>query len=234
VLARTERSEVRASTRRGESRIDADIADFKLAIGDAYERTAGGPPEERPKAAFSFVIDQTHPPESRWLGKLRFNEDGSVLPTIVVTHLSSAKIAKDFTKAFFDVKRPLRQVQLDPLGTAVVGGVRRPYKRFIWITWATPLSDLPDNPTIIKREMGLDHYGAGEYVYRCFIEIDKGVHTIFVPTCLDAGLSPAWRPPPQERDVPWGLTRDLVTGDQPRPQSKKTAVPSNIPNLQQY
>ena len=89
--------------------------------------------------------------------------------------------------------------------------------RFIWITWAPELLDLPDDPTILKRELGLPHFGEHDCVYRWDVSIEQS-QALFVPTCLDAALHEAWQPPPRGHASPWGLTRDLSSGESRWPE----------------
>lgn len=50
----------------------------------------------------------------------------------------------------------------------------------------------------------------GHYIYRVPLPVDPAKS--WVPTALDAGCNAAWCPPPPGHAQPWGLTRDLESG----------------------
>lgn len=99
-----------------------------------------------------------------------------------------------------------------------VGGPWRPTKRFHWITFSHGGKHPPrDDPTRVKRELGLAHFMKDDVVYRFDLPFADD-QDVWVPTCLDAGLYEAWAPPPVGATDPWGRTRDLVDGQPGLPE----------------
>jgi len=201
-----------------EKRIGRPRGAFKRRIGQLYKQhqAAGMAPAAPAMSALNDAIGETRPPESKWLGKLEFSP-GASIPGVVTTHLSSTRVAK-YALGPFDPRHPVSTVKLSPIHTQNKGQGPKPLCRFIWITWAPSGGALPTTPTDLKRELGLTHFRKGSYVYRCRLAVDRARHKVYVPTCLDASLSPAWKPPPSGFGEPWGVTRDLTTGDSKWPE----------------
>ena len=48
--------------------------------------------------------------------------------------------------------------------------------------------------------------------------VDRVVTGAVLLTCLDAAIDEAWQPPPRGYTFPWGLTRDLTSGESRWPE----------------
>ena len=197
-----------------EHRVPKVRGSFKRNLGRLHtlQLGTGASPADAAKGALQQGIRETEPVGSKWLGRLP-STAGNSLPHTLATHWSSGTVARYHSRVVIDRKAPPRRVALDPINSKVNGGVRTPHGRFIWVTWATTGSHLPGNATVVKRQFGLAHYPTGEYIYRCEIDFDYTRHGLSVPTCFDAGLGAAWRPPLRGFAHSWGLTRDLTSGD---------------------
>jgi hypothetical protein len=84
------------------------------------------------------------------------------------------------------------------------------------MTWSEPSRPLPTVPTQIAIELGLPDF-ADERVWCAEVPV-SATQAIFIPSCFDAELSSAWSPPPPGHVAPWGLTRDLLTGEVRHPE----------------
>ena len=197
-----------------EHRVPKVRGSFKRKLGRLHtlQLGTGASPADAAKESLQQGIRETKPVGNKWLGRLS-STAGNLLPHTLATHLSSGMVAKNRPEVYIDPKAPPRRVVLNPIKSTIRGGARVSDGRFIWTTWATTGSHLPDDAAAVKRELGLAHYPTGEHVYRCEIDFDHARHMVFVPTCFDAGLGPAWKPPPRGFTHSWGLTRDLTTGD---------------------
>lgn len=188
-----------------ESRVAVEMGRFCDALGaehaDALGRTAD--PVEAASAALDVVVERLRDCGCKWLGLLKVAKTDGI-PATLVTHVSRRSLKRYCVEAKLD---ELRRVVLDtafkvkPDGTLV--------SRFIWMTFA-PGGGLGDDPTALKRRLGLDHFDEGDTVWRMEFAVDPT--RLFVPTCFDAGLGAAWAPPPAGHVAPWGMTRDLTTG----------------------
>jgi len=168
---------------------------------------------EAARAALKEMIEQTWSPKSDWLGRLRV-PDGADTPDEMFTHIVASDLARYFPSAHISERDPPGRVEL-PRGFKV-GPDGTPYARFIWLTFEPEGAAPVDDPTIVKCRLGLPHFSTDEYVFRIMFKV---AHTaLYVPTCLDAGLYEAWSPPPTDHPHPWGLTRDLRTGELGAPE----------------
>jgi hypothetical protein len=158
-------------------------------------------------SALDDAIQETQPVSSKWLGSLQVWAD-TPAPNEGVTHLSATMVVRYRVGTDFDPHDPPRTVQLSPLkvrGSTIDS-------RFIWVTFDVSGTGVSrHDPTVVKRELGLDHFDAADYIYRVPLPISVG-QPCFIPTCLDAGLNPPWSPPPRSHSWPWGLTRNLEIG----------------------
>ncbi len=209
-----------------ETRIDAEIAAFRSSIDACCDRLVFRREPDAEAKALKEAIDETKPIDSQWLGLLPVAETStSAVPTEVWTYLTSRQMARFYTKGkLFDEHQPhTAPISLSsPLNcTRSPDGALTPVSRFIWITWAPGGAPLPDDPTQVKRQLGLAYhpddsrsaYAEGLYVYRVPLLLGRARQRLFVPTCLDAHLGEAWAPPPRDFTSAWGLTRDLVSGE---------------------
>ena len=191
-----------------ETRINKKSVQFKRLIGRKYKS------QRSAIDALNEAIEETKPINSKWLGSLKFS---GRLPNSVVTYMDSLTLSRYYSRTFFNPKspRPSRSVTLSrPLMASLSGGKWVPAKRFIWITFDR---NLPQDPTAVKREMGLDHYPQDYYIYKLDLAL-KPKQSTFIPTCLDAGLNSAWMPPPVNFPKQWGLTRNLTNGQRHWPE----------------
>src|SRR5713101_5314745 len=128
---------------------------------------------------------------------------------MMFTHIPALDFARKYAMAPIDLRNPPRRVRFNrpyKMNTGLGG----PMCRFIWVTFETSSSGLPDDPTAVVCELGLAHYAPGDFIYR--IGYNTEHKELWIPTCLDAGLYEAWSPPPAGHSEPWGLTRHLITG----------------------
>lgn len=203
-----------------EKRIPKKTPPFKRRIGKNYAdlTAAGVPSAEAVTQALEKTVEETWDVGSKWLGELRLT--GSPRPpATVVTYQTGSKLRKRHKSKVFGSKRhPKRSATLhEPMGSKTsAGGTWVPTKRFHWITFSFGGNTPPtDDPTRVKRELGLDHFdGKDEIIYRFELTV-RDDQDVWVPTCLDASLYEAWAPPPASATDPWGRTRELVDG-QPR------------------
>ena len=198
-----------------EWRVNEPRGQFRGRIGTLYRRhrSRGSAAAQAAERAFQEATDETNALKSKWLGLLP-GKAGAPVPSSVATYLHSTKIAKDNPALPLDPVRPPRRVTLTgPLKARrdpVSGWV--PYTRFIWLTFGRG-GRRPSrvDPTAVKRELGLDHFPPGSFVYRFELNLLDN-QDCYIPTCLDAGLREAWKPPPMGFARPWGLTRNLTNG----------------------
>ena len=189
-----------------ETRVSRSRGNFKRRLGQLHrqEQAQGSWPNESAESAMNRAIEELGDPNNTMLGKLQFDADSPPQST-VLTHVSALDVSRYYTTSVVDPDDPPRQVQLHAPQTREVNGTRVPHRRFVWVTWPPQGDALPDNATALKRELGLAHYQEGDHVYRCPLEVDADRHTLFVPTCLDAGLYAAWKPPPVDSADSGGL-----------------------------
>jgi hypothetical protein len=188
------------------------------AIQGKHER-AGKTAAEAAEDASHQAIEELGQGDGKWLGALPCTPTDGV-PTEVVTYLSLEDIiAERLSKTVVDTANPPTTIEIHPANTREdVDGFREPFRRFVWITWAPNTTPLPEDATQLRRELGLSHYSEGDRVYRCRLTVDQANSRLYTPTCFDAGLDPAWKPPPKGTSTPWGLTRDLSTGESRWPE----------------
>ena len=202
-----------------DKRIAARVSLFKRRIGKLYaDLVADGARGASAVAqALDAAIKETRDAGNRWLGHIPL-AGSSAPPSRVVTYRSGFKFRKRYKHEIYASKgNPKRAFQIsEPLDSEKdSSGVRRASKRFHWITFSHGGNNPPgDDPTKIKRELGLAHFQERETIYRFELTIADG-QDVWIPTCLDAGLYEAWMPPPRNAPDPWGRSRDLVDG-QPR------------------
>ena len=209
----------------------AEVSEFKHAIATRWAE-AGSPDDGSIEAILDASIGETRAVASKWLGLMAVAAGATRrIPRRTYTHVSGEQAARYGSRAPIDPRRPFATVELPRFKWRESRGGLELESRFIWVTWPIPGRRLPRDPTVVKRELGLAHFDAGDCVYRIRVEVDASADTCFVPTCLDAGLYEAWAPPPAGHTDPWGLTRDLSSGDPTWPEllieaaTRRTAVP---------
>lgn len=197
-----------------ETRVTKQRGSFKRLLGKqhAKNRSAGQPPKEAANNAMVHAISTLESVSSKWLGLLPVTGDRSAIPPSAETYLSGFTVERFHSRTGFDRKHPPRTVRISPLKVRFAGGRGIVENRFIWVTFRAGGSALPqDDPTTVTRELGLTHFKPGDYVYRFSLSIVVD-QDCYVPTCFDASLYEAWKPPPKRHNQPWGLTRDLTSG----------------------
>lgn len=200
-----------------EHRIDAILARFRERLAGLFAESlnAGEGREKGAVGALTGAVNGTFPIGSAWLGHLTCGSADRV-PEVVVTFVPARKIAYELPGVFVNPDRPQREVKLPALLKArrAGSGMWDITPRFIWITFGEGGRAVSaEDPTAVKRELGLDHFRELDFVYRAELRLLRG-GALFVPSCLDAGLGPAWMAP-IAAGAPWGVTRDLTDG-QPR------------------
>jgi hypothetical protein len=204
-----------------ETRIDLWIEEFKQKIGSIFLVWIGRgtPPDKAASEAFNEVRMETYPVDSKWLGLLPV-PIGAKLPTKMTTHapIKPEELARYHSLAFLPLSGKSRSVLLSRPLMTMAGPGGRPIlrRRFIWFTFETGGRKLSDTPKQIVIEMGLNHYEEGDYVFRCHMAVDHS--RLFIPTCLDARVCEAWAPPPLGHSTPWGMTRNLESGESEWPE----------------
>ena len=192
-----------------ETRIDATRDEFRGRIATHFDDgLLTGDAETAALAAWTAARNETGPADSKWLGTLPCDSREDV-GSPICNFRSGVSLERYRTRA--------PSYSLVMTTSAEMEFRLNISRRFVWITWAPGSLDLPDAPTLLKRELGLAHFGEHDCVYRWIVSI-KPSQVMFVPTCLDANLSEAWRPPPPGHTSPWGLTRDLTTGESRWPE----------------
>ncbi len=199
-----------------DNRINRPRGYFKRMIGRCFDEqlSSGEPAKESAEAALLSARETTEPVDSKWLGLLQADPRDDI-PSDVVTFLASSEITWANPDITISADNPQPDITLTfPLRTH--GGSR--YARFIWATFDTAGDALPrDNPTRAMRELGMAHWSQGDVVY-CFELAIESDQVCFTPTCLDAKLYEAWKPPPEDASTPWGFTRDLTDGQDRWPE----------------
>ena len=198
-----------------ETRISKELGLFKRRIGHLHQHRqhASASAQQTAVVAFDEAIDETKPVNSKWLGCLE-TTNAPPIPKTVVTYQSLGSVRYGYRGAVHNPDRPSKSIRLKgPLKTRKdASGNWVPARRFIWVTFLTgEQGPLPQDPTTVKQEMGLNHFEEGNLIYRFELTIEP-TQRCFIPTCLDAELRPAWKPPPDGFQQPWGLTRDLTDG----------------------
>lgn len=199
-----------------ETRISKEVGLFKRRIGHLHQHRqhASASPQQNAVVAFDEAIDETKPVNSKWLGCLE-TTNAPHLPNTVITTIVKYRYKEEYVDPYQPMRDPFKLNR--PLKTESRKGASGnwvPARRFIWVTFSTSdQAPLPQDATTVKREMGLDspEYSPGVFIYRFELTIEP-TQRCFSPTCLDAGLRPAWKPPPDGFTQPWGLTRDLTDG----------------------
>lgn len=202
------------------------VADFKNGIAARW--TAAGAHED-PSAdtALQDGVEELKPLASGWLGLLPVAGVATTrIPRRTYTHVSSEHVARFRSRTPIDPDRPPATADLAPLNwRRLPNGDLELASRFIWVSWPPVAGPLPRDPTRLKQELGLDHYATGQCVYRCRVDVNAANETCYIPTCLDARLYEAWARPPDGHTEPWGLTRDLCTGEPRWPEVLVEAAP---------
>lgn len=220
VAPHDQRQQARLWNLDNERRINKHLGQFRRRLGDRFDwhlRTDIGPGPAA-HCALADALKELETVSSKWFGLLPVSATASV-PTTVATYINSGKIRKRTATVFLSRGHPARRLRLrGPLKADLIAGGWAPGTRFIWLTFDAG-SGLPSqtDPTLVKRELGLAHFPKGEFVYRFELTIEP-TQTCYTPTCLDAGLYEAWKPPPQPWPHPWGLTRDLTDGQSRWPE----------------
>lgn len=204
-----------------EDRINAKRGQFKTLIAKLYgqQRTGSVSAAQAASGALADAITETEPVESKWLG-LQPVDDSGDLPSFVISYVRYSDIRKRNNGAYKGRGRPRPSETLHgPLkARKAIDGSWEVVTRFIWVTFASGGNEPPmEDPTAVKRELGLKHFKEDDHVYWFRLDIASS-QNCYVPTCLDAGLYEAWKPPPKSFSQPWGLTRDLVDGQQRWPE----------------
>lgn len=196
-----------------ETRIPEVMAEFRALLGEVHETecTTATTRSAAALASLGKMVEQTRGTDSRWLGHLRL-EAADTVPASTCTHVSVRELRRYARLGRITPGRPPRRIRLErPLKAESNGKL---HTRFIWITFATAESPLPDEPAAVMRELGLAWYDPGDHIYRIVLTVDP--NRLLVPTCLDAGINEAWAPPPA--GSAWGMTRHLETGLACRPE----------------
>ena len=199
-----------------EWRIANELRTFRRKIGQHFKSLCkdGTTSELAAESALKEAITWTKVADSEWLGKLPFPYSASLPATTAYTHMTAVDAARYVTDASFDPKQPRPRVRLRRPYKTGPGG--RIIKRFIWATFDHGDVKPADDPATIAREYGLAHYEPEDYVYR--MSVTLRIRSLYIPTCLDAELYEAWAPPPKTHGDPWGLTRNLSTGEFEKPE----------------
>ncbi len=199
-----------------DNRINRHRGHFRRMIGRNFdeELRSGKPAKESVEVALLSARETTEPVASKWLGLLQATPHDDI-PSDAVTFLASSEIRRANPLVQISDDNPPRNIPLQfPLKSEVGGR----YTRFIWVTFDPAGNALPrDDPTRVKRELGMDHWRKGDTVY-CFELVIESDQVCFTPTCLDARLYEAWKPPPDNSTEPWGFTRDLSDGQSRQPE----------------
>ena len=216
VIPGSPRDEARLWNLTHDNRINRHRGQFRRMIGRNFdeELRSGKPDKDSAEAALLSARETTEPVDSKWLGLLQADTQDDIPPD-VVTFLASWQFTWANPGTPISADNPPRSITLQfPLKTDAGG----PYTRFIWVTFDTAAGALPrDDPTRAMRELGMGHWKKGDTVY-CFELVIESDQVGFTPTCLDAGLGEAWKPPPEDSTAPWGFTRDLTDGQDRWPE----------------
>jgi hypothetical protein len=91
--------------------------------------------------------------------------------------------------------------------------------RFIWVTFPDRSGNevRADDPAVVVQELGLAHMSGDKEIYR-FPLPPPPSGRFWIPSALDAGLYEAWMRPALDHVEPWGITRDLTTGERRWPE----------------
>jgi hypothetical protein len=198
-----------------EMRISADVEAFKTLLGARHSDcldAAGDHGAAAKDSLLGLIEDELKTPGSHWLGRIRIRDPQDV-PGEVMTHLHSDDVKRYYNKRARMPRarqrglRPAERVRFEQPLKIRPDGSR--VTRFIWVTFNRPGAQLPDDPRELVQALGLDGWPPDVYVYRVRLRVDPSA--LFVPTCFDAELRPAWAPPPDHSE-PWGLTRHLCDG----------------------
>lgn len=84
-----------------------------------------------------------------------------------------------------------------------------------WWFWITTAEG--DDASDLRDRLGLDTVPAGEALYAVALQVPPD-RPVYVPTAMDAGGRPPWRPPPKGANVAWGLTRNLWDDEPSEPE----------------
>ena len=201
-----------------ETRIPTGLVSFRNLVVDHYKAVLLAGSSRPASDALIRAISECVSLSSHWLGLLPSTSKAHLGgPTAeLVTNLRARDIARSATRTIVDEDNPPLQVRIHPPGATFENGLLELFKRFVWVTWESTGNRLPDDPTLVKKELGLDHFPADGYIFRCSINTTV-VDKFFTPTCLDAGLCAAWAPP-LDPSSHWGMTRDLVDGSERWPE----------------
>ncbi len=195
-----------------ETRIPEALAEFRAILAARFggELTASPDlPGAAACAALELAIGQIMDGSHGLLGLIPLQRPADV-PRMMVTHIDGDDIMRYYSRQNPKDDHPI--VVLDrPLKVRDDGSEVSP---FIWFTFEADGAAFTDDPTEMKRRLGLDRVEEGTTLYRLEFEVDP--ERLRVPSCLDAELRAAWAPPPNGRD--WGMTRDLETGQPAFPE----------------
>ena len=214
VAAASSVSEAQAWNLENEFRIDTQRGQFRRRLGYLHDkaRRTGLAGADAARSSLQQAISETDDVGSRWLGLLPV-EATARLPERMYSHVPVSDFVRYAPPGHIDPANPVRRTRF---GSAYKMTSRGPDRRFIWVTFESDGRAPSDDPTAVVQQLGLAHYHNTDYAYRFWLNVDGC--ELYIPTCLDAGLNEAWAPPPVGHVEPWGLTRDLETGDRCKPE----------------
>lgn len=203
-----------------ETRLGLKLALFRRLLGRVFKDylANGLGAADAAIGALKNLCDELCDPGSKWLGLLP-GPGGGRIPQEMFTHLPVRDLIRYVGSGPIDETNPPRRVVFSRPFKITATGVR---SRFIWLTFEPDGSPPSDDPTEVVRELGLAHLVDDGFLFRFWLRTDG--KPLYIPSCLDARLYEAWAPPPSRHTEPWGLTRDLVTGQSCKPELLTDAV----------
>lgn len=199
-----------------ETRINRQRGQFRRLLGRLFAKfiSDGTPSKQAAQDALGEATEQTTAPFNRWQALLPVVRSKDLPSTPFLTHMTARDAARYGAAAHIDpTNPPARFTFARPYMTDSSG---HPVRRFIWVTFR-PTGGIPDDgPTETVHKLGLMRCKPGDFIYRIALNVDRD--RLRPPTVFDAGLNPAWAPPPPGHRDPWGITRHLEDGSPQLPE----------------
>lgn len=204
------RREARLWNMEHDQRIVKGVGVLKRMLGHRHTSSPTPNPGEAAEATLEGVFKRIFGHLRRWL-RLLPARTSTPPPSDVWTYISAEELAKYHEDVFFDPDAGQRTARLlKPLKAKESATGFEPATDFLWVTFEENGRRPPtDDPTAVRREIGLPHFPENEHIYRAPLTV-RSDQSSFIPTVIDARAGPAWQPAPPDADR--GVTRDLTTG----------------------